>query len=49
MVFEDDFSDGSTRWETTDSDSWTLTKQNGRATWGSISGRVITSQRFEPT
>ena len=31
MVFEDDFSDGSTRWETTDSDSWTLTKQNGRA------------------
>ncbi|MEE2795952.1 MAG: hypothetical protein VYA49_01095 [Planctomycetota bacterium] len=34
MVFEDDFSDGSTRWETTDSDSWTLTKQNGRAAWG---------------
>ena len=34
MVFEDDFSDGSTRWETTDSDSWTLKDQNGHSVWG---------------
>ena len=34
MVFEDDFSSGITRWETTDSDSWTLKDQNGRSIWG---------------
>ena len=34
MVFEDDFSSGITRWETTDSDSWTLKDQNGRSVWG---------------
>jgi len=34
VVFQDDFSDGSTRWETTDAGSWTLTNQNGRTAWG---------------
>ena len=26
VVFQDDFSDGSTRWETTDAGSWTLSQ-----------------------
>ena len=34
MVFQDDFSDGSDRWETTDAASWTLTNEDGRSAWG---------------
>ena len=33
-VFQDDFSDGSDRWETTDAASWTLTNEDGRPAWG---------------
>ncbi|MBT7729555.1 MAG: hypothetical protein HN703_11790, partial [Planctomycetaceae bacterium] len=34
LVFHDDFHDGSTKWETTDDASWTLTQQKGRSAWG---------------
>ncbi len=34
LVFHDDFHDGSTKWETTDDASWTLTQQRGRSAWG---------------
>jgi hypothetical protein len=34
LVFQDDFSDGSDRWETTDAVSWTLTNEDGRPAWG---------------
>ena len=34
LVFQDDFSDGSARWETTDAGAWTLTNKDGRSAWG---------------
>ena len=34
VVFQDDFSDGTARWETTDAASWTLTDKDGRLAWG---------------
>jgi hypothetical protein len=34
LVFYDDFRDGSTKWETTDDASWTLTQQKGQSVWG---------------
>ena len=34
LAFQDDFREGSAKWETTDDASWTLTKQKGRTAWG---------------
>lgn len=34
LVFEDDFSRGSDRWEPTDTKAWTLGKDGERAVWG---------------
>ena len=34
LVFQDDFREGSAKWETTDDASWTLTKKKGRTSWG---------------
>jgi len=34
LVFEDDFSAGSGRWEPTDAGAWTLGTDGGRAVWG---------------